>query len=100
MATLAGHIALTLGPPACVVSTDGLTLEGSVATDVSAQNSGDKFHMLFRMFSNGLTATRRGKELGVCLIDITITEGGASGTMCGKPWPPAMPTPTPTTVWR
>lgn len=102
VATVEGHVALALGPPACVVSTDGLTLEGTVATTVSAQSTGDTFHMLFRMFSSGLTATRGGKELGVCLVDITITEGGASGTMCGKPWPPGMPTPapTPTTVWR
>ncbi|HSO38308.1 MAG TPA: hypothetical protein VLT33_37525 [Labilithrix sp.] len=94
-ANASGDFTLTLGPPPCVVSADGLTLDGTLATTVSAQSTGEVFHMLFRMFSNGITATRGGKEVGVCLVDITITESGASGTICGNAFPPAMPPTTP-----
>ena len=90
--TAYGDFTAKFGPPPCVVSSDGLTLDGTVATTVSAQSSGDVFHMLFRMFSSGITATRGGKEVGVCLVDVTITESGASGEMCGKAFPSAMPT--------
>ena len=90
-ATVVGDVTLKLGPPPCVVSSDGLTLDGTFVTTVSAQSTGDVFHMVARMFSNGITATRGGKEVGVCLVDVTITEAGASGTMCGKAFPPAMP---------
>jgi len=90
--SVTGDVTLKLGPPPCVVSADGLTLDGTFVTTVSAQSAGDVFHMQVRMFSSGLTATRRGKEVGVCLIDVTITEAGASGTMCGEAFPPATST--------
>jgi hypothetical protein len=93
-ASVVGDVTLKLGPPPCVVSADKLTLDGTFVTTVYAQSAGDVFHMQARMFSSGITATRGGKEVGVCLIDVTITEAGASGTMCGKPFPPAMPTTT------
>jgi hypothetical protein len=91
-ANASGDFTVKLGPPPCVVSSDGLTLDGMLAMTVSGQSTGDVFHMLFRMFSSGITATRGGREVGVCLVDVTITESGASGTICGKAFPPAMPT--------
>jgi hypothetical protein len=91
-ANVVGDVTLKLGPPPCVVSADNLTLDGTFVTTVSAQSAGDVFHMQARMFSSGITATRGGKEVGLCIIDVTITEAGASGTMCGHAFPAAMPT--------
>lgn len=89
--SVVGDAKLVLGPPPCVVSTDGLTIEGTLALSVSAQGSGDVFHATIRLFSSGLTAVRNGKVVGVCVIDVTATESGVSGTMCGVSLSPTPP---------
>jgi len=91
-----GEIKVSFGPPSCVVSpNDRLALDGLFVTTVTARSGPGYSHVLIRMVSTGLTVSRRGKEIGVCLIDITATESGVSGMMCGKPFPPPMPKSTP-----
>jgi hypothetical protein len=85
------EVIFDLGAPSCVFSSsDRLGAEGPIAFTLTGRATQSVTTYVGRFVSPGLIVFRNGRQIGVCLIDLTVTETQTlgSGVLCGTPWPP------------